>query len=96
MRRANKGADKDVKVTTADQVTRDDDDAENEDVEATNKRQENMKSKFKQLTEENNPEIDIIQLLVDPLDPVQTVENFFDFSFLLKVPMKNKKPFEVS
>jgi hypothetical protein len=28
---------------------------------------------------------DLLELLVDPVDPIQTVENFFDFSFLIKV-----------
>jgi hypothetical protein len=28
---------------------------------------------------------DLLKLLVDPADNVQTIENFFDFSFLIKV-----------
>lgn len=28
--------------------------------------------------------VDLLQLLVDPSDDIQTVENFFDFSFLIK------------
>jgi hypothetical protein len=27
---------------------------------------------------------DLLDMLVDPVDPVQTVENFFDFSFLVR------------
>jgi len=27
----------------------------------------------------------LLELLADPVDPVQTVENFFDLSFLVKV-----------
>jgi hypothetical protein len=29
--------------------------------------------------------VDLLKVLVDPEDPVQTVENFFDFAFLIKV-----------
>jgi hypothetical protein len=28
---------------------------------------------------------DLLDLLVDRVDPVQSVENFFDFAFLIKV-----------
>jgi hypothetical protein len=31
---------------------------------------------------------DLLKLLVDPADNVQTIENFFDFSFLIKVWME--------
>jgi hypothetical protein len=32
---------------------------------------------------------DLLTLLVDPKDPIQTMENFFDFSFLIKVSLAN-------
>jgi hypothetical protein len=34
---------------------------------------------------ENEVGFDLLKLLVDPTDDVQTIENFFDFSFLIKV-----------
>lgn len=42
-------------------------------------------AKLQELTKKSkNEEFDLLRLLVDPSDPVQTIENFFDYSFLLK------------
>lgn len=34
---------------------------------------------------EESADFDVLRLLVHPTDPIQTIENFFDFSFLIKV-----------
>ena len=51
--------------------------------EATVKRQRILKETVAEVSENKNP-FNILELLVDPVDDVQTVENIFDFSFLLK------------
>ena len=35
--------------------------------------------------ETNKQQFSLLDLLIDTEDPVQTVENFFDFAFLIKV-----------
>jgi hypothetical protein len=39
---------------------------------------------IRKMMDKDKNEIDLIDLLVDPSDSVQTIENFFDYSFLLK------------
>ena len=51
--------------------------------EATVKRQRILKEIVAEVSENKRP-FNILELLVDPEDDVQTVENLFDFSFLLK------------
>jgi hypothetical protein len=68
--------------------------------EATNERVKKLISVVRNLTDESNEHksssspsaggggeigFDLLSLLVDPVDDVQTIENFFDFSFLIKV-----------
>lgn len=69
--------------------------------EATNERVKNLITIVRALTDEINDQrntesspsnlsdndvgFDLLKLLVDPVDDVQTIENFFDFSFLIKV-----------
>ena len=55
---------------------------ESKNDEATNKR---VKEIVKLCESKKNETFDIFSLLVNPVDQVQTVENFFDFSFLIKV-----------
>lgn len=53
--------------------------------EETNSR---LKSLHKVIMQEENDQVepfDLLKLLIDPEDNVQTIENFFDFSFLVKV-----------
>lgn len=52
---------------------------EDEESEATNLRVQHL---YEVIREQEN--FDLLDLLVDRKDPVQTVENFFDFSFLVK------------
>lgn len=40
--------------------------------------------KASQLSQGGPPHMDLLSLLVDPKDHVQTVENFFDYAFLIK------------
>lgn len=54
---------------------------DNEDDEATNQRVSHL---FKHISKKHE-KFNVLDLLIDSQDPVQTVENFFDFSFLIKV-----------
>lgn len=51
-------------------------------VEATNERVNFLFNHFHQRSQESR--VDLLGLLIDSEDPVQTVENFFDFGFLVK------------
>ena len=58
--------------------------------EATTTRIANLKKVLKQAHESGDQQgrakdVPLLELLADPDDPVQTVENFFDLSFLVKV-----------
>lgn len=44
-------------------------------------------AKKKAKDEATSHQLDMLHTLVDPKDPVKTVENFFDFAFLLKVSL---------
>jgi hypothetical protein len=72
--------DSDAKVVTAEQEERDEDD---EDIEATNERQMRMATALEE-TVLNSKGVDVMKFLIDPEDPVQTIENFFDFSFFVR------------
>lgn len=54
--------------------------------EATNARVSRL---FKHIEGENG-EFDLLRLLINPADPVQSVENFFDYAYLHKVRPSNK------
>ena len=74
--------DEDNVVETVQKRTREEDDDDIES-EVTNVRQKKMKSELNnKLLEEDTS---ILSFLVDPEDHVQTIENFFDLSFLVKV-----------
>jgi len=48
-------------------------------------RSSHQQKKLEELTKRSKDKpVDLLQLLIDPRDPVQTIENFFDYSFLLK------------
>lgn len=64
----------------AENIEQEKEDADND--EATNRRVVRL---LDHLEERTDKSVDLLRLLVDPRDPVQTVENFFDFSFLVKV-----------
>ncbi len=56
--------------------------------EATNERLKKLLDVIMETTLENEDErhtLDLLKLLVDPADNVQTIENFFDYAFLVKV-----------
>lgn len=62
----------------------------NESNEETNSR---LKSLHKMIMQEENDQVepfDLLKLLIDPEDNVQTIENFFDFSFLVKVMLQSQ------
>lgn len=68
-----------VKVTTAEEVQNDADDGNDE---ATNARVTRM---YELLDSFGGKPFDLLKILVDPVNPVQSVENFFDFAYLHKV-----------
>lgn len=73
----------DVTTTKAKEVAANDD----EDDEATNERQKQLKKVVIDLTQQGGEEVtpfNLLNLMVYPLDPVQTIENFFDLSFMIK------------
>lgn len=72
-------ASKPTEVTTQDQQPATDDSAA---LKRSALQLEHLKSI---VSHDQQKTVDLIDLLVDHADPVQTVENFFDFSFLLKV-----------
>jgi hypothetical protein len=90
-------------IVRPDQVantTKDDDGDDGEDgaAESTNKRVQHLRKllESKPVTtevagEEHVTQTDLLTLLVDPKDPIQTVENFFDFAFLIKDKCANVK-----
>jgi len=56
--------------------------------EATNERVLKLYDEANQLNEETHGKgFDLLKLLIDPVDSVQSVENLFDFSFLMKEKM---------
>eukprot|EP00595_Chromulina_sp_UTEXLB2642_P002183 CAMPEP_0196767474 /NCGR_PEP_ID=MMETSP1095-20130614/41544_1 /TAXON_ID=96789 ORGANISM="Chromulina nebulosa, Strain UTEXLB2642" /NCGR_SAMPLE_ID=MMETSP1095 /ASSEMBLY_ACC=CAM_ASM_000446 /LENGTH=117 /DNA_ID=CAMNT_0042135829 /DNA_START=1 /DNA_END=350 /DNA_ORIENTATION=+ len=68
---------------------------ENDEKEATTTRKLKLKQIVTNMTNTFNTQvesgerpkeggIDLVRLLIDPHDPVQTIENVFDFSFLIK------------
>lgn len=63
-------------------VYQDDDDEKEQ--EATNERVQKLIQVVKDLSKEN-ASFDVLQTLIDPMDPIQSIENMFDFSFLVKV-----------
>jgi hypothetical protein len=55
------------------------------DKEATNERVKVMHEYFnKNRANKKDALVNLVDILVDPSDPVQTIENFFDFGFLIK------------
>ena len=81
--RAKEDKTKKMVVEDVDQDDDDDDGNKKEFNEATFARidiQERILGKYK----EQNKKIDLVSFLVDPEDQVQTIENFFDYAFLIK------------
>lgn len=87
-----------------DEIIQDKDD--DEDNEATNERLKYQLEVAGKLSTDDKgvrKSFELLRLLVDPLDAVQTVENFFDFSFmvkekrvLMKVDLDSKLPIAVA
>mmetsp|Transcript_17424 Transcript_17424/g.40090 ORF Transcript_17424/g.40090 Transcript_17424/m.40090 type:complete len:348 (-) Transcript_17424:47-1090(-) len=78
-RRAKRGGEEEVEEEQPEDVTSKDEEL----VESTQKRLTVLKDKLSHMTEGGNP-VDFFSFLVDPRSFTQTVENVFDFSFLVK------------
>jgi hypothetical protein len=58
---------------------------QDEEDESTNERLNRLREAISDSVKNGHPQIDLLNLLIDKEDVVQTIENFFDFSFVVKV-----------